>query len=87
MTTEGRYGDGRGGLGLSLLVKKTAKRPVVEDLVAALKDRRENSTTLGLGSFPAVTLAMARSKVLDNARRVEGGEDIRKPPPSGSNCG
>ena len=36
---------------------------------------------VGIGSFPAVTLAMARDKVLANARRVEQGEDILKPPP------
>ena len=79
VATEGRYGDGRGGLGLSLLVKKTAsgrwsrtwsQRIRVKDKVAML----------GLGAFPAVTLAMARDRALDNARRVGSGEDIRKPP-------
>ena len=81
VATEGRYGDARGGHGLSLLVKKTAsgrwsrtwsQRIRVKDKVAMI----------GLGSFPAVTLAMARDRALDNARRVESGEDIRKPPPT-----
>jgi integrase len=81
VTTEGRYGDGRGGLGLSLLVKKTANGRWSKTWSQRIRIRGKLAT-LGLGSFPAVTLAMARDRVLDNARRVEGGEDIRKPPPA-----
>ena len=76
----GRYGDGRGGLGLSLLVKKTANGRWSKTWSQRIRINGK-LVTLGLGSFPVVTLAMARETTLDNARRVAQGEDIRKPPP------
>ena len=80
VATEGRYGDGRGGLGLSLLVKRTKNGRWSKTW--SQKIRVKNKLAMvGLGSFPAVTLAMARDKALANARRVEQGEDILKPPP------
>ena len=81
VATEGRYGDGRGGLGLSLLVKKTASGRWSRTWSQRIRIGGKLAM-LGLGSFPSVTLAMARDKALDNARRVESGEDIRKPPPT-----
>ena len=78
--TEGRYGDARGGHGLSLLVKRTANGRWSKSWSQRIRIGGKLAT-LGLGSFPAVTLAMARDRALDNARRVESGEDIRKPPP------
>ena len=80
VATEGRYGDGRGGLGLSLLVKRTANGRWSKTWSQRIRIGGKLAM-LGLGSFPSVTLAMARDRALDNARRVESGEDIRKPPP------
>ena len=81
VTKPGRYGDGRGGLGLSLLVKRTADG---RRWSKTWSQRIRIGTTqhnLGLGSFPVVTLAMARERCLDNLRRVAQGEDILKPSP------
>ena len=80
LATEGRYGDGRGGLGLSLLVKRTKNGRWSKTWSQRIRIRNKIAM-IGLGSFPAVTLAMARDKALANARRVEQGEDILKPPP------
>ena len=80
VTRPGRYGDGRGGLGLSVLVKKTAAGGLSKTWSQRLRIGRKIAT-MGLGSFPVVTLADARKRVLDNARRVYQGEDILKPPP------
>ena len=76
----GRYGDGRGGLGLSLLVERTKNRRWSKTWSQRIRVKGR-LTMVGIGSFPAVTLAMARDRVLANARRVEQGEDILKPPP------
>ena len=80
VTRPGRYGDGRGGLGLSVLVKENAAGGLNKTWSQRLRIGRKIAT-LGLGSFPVVTLADARKRVLDNARRVYHGEDILKPPP------
>ena len=80
VTRPGRYGDGRGGLGLSLLVKKTAAGGWSKTWSQRLRIDRKIAT-LGFGSFPVVTLADARKRALDNARRVDQGEDILKPAP------
>ena len=77
---EGRYGDGRGGLGLSLLVQKTQNGRLSKTWSQRLhigKARQEY--TPGLGSFPLVTLADARAKAFENARLVKQGVDIRQP--------
>ena len=80
VTRPGRYGDGRGGLGLSLLVKKTTAGGWSKTWSQRLRIGRKIAT-LGFGSFPVVTLADARKRALDNARRVDQGEDILKPAP------
>ena len=77
---EGRHGDGRGGHGLSLLVKRAANGRWSKTWSQRIRVRNRLAT-LGLGAFPAVTLAMARDRALDNARRVEQGEDILRTPP------
>ena len=77
---EGRYGDGRGGLGLSLLVRKTQNSRWSKTWSQRLhigKARQEY--TPGLGSWPLVTLADARAKAFENARLVKQGIDIRQP--------
>ena len=81
VTRPGRYGDGRGGLGLSLRVQPTAAGGWSKTWSQRIRIGRR-LVTLGLGSFPVVTLATARERALDNARRVALGEDILKPPPS-----
>ena len=80
VTRPGRYGDGRGGLGLSVLVRKTAAGRLSKTWSQRLRIGRKIAT-MGFGSFPVVTLADARKRALDNARRVYQGEDILKPPP------
>ena len=80
VTKEGRYGDGRGGLGLSILVRKTqngGRSKTWSQRLHIGKARQEY--TPGLGSWPLVTLADARAKAFENARLVKQGVDIRKP--------
>ena len=75
----GRYGDGRGGHGLSLLVKPTKIEGRLSKTWSqriAINGRR---VTIGLGSFPAVTLAESRRRVLKNRRHVAEGRDPRTP--------
>ncbi|MYF07732.1 MAG: tyrosine-type recombinase/integrase [Rhodospirillaceae bacterium] len=75
----GRYGDGRGGFGLSLLVKprstgglsKTwSQRMIVSG----------RALNIGLGAYPIVTLAEARERALNNRRAVANGHDPRQKP-------
>ncbi len=73
----GRYGDGHGGHGLSLLVKPRA----VGGLAKSWSQRlRVNGApcNVGLGPYPIVTLAEARAKALENARDVYQGRDPRE---------
>ena len=76
VTTPGRYGDGRGGHGLSLLVKSTTTGRVSRTWAQRLRIDGK-PVNLGLGSFPVVTLAEARAKALANARGVAQGTDPR----------
>ena len=73
----GRYGDGRGGHGL--LVKPTT----IEGRLSKTWSQRiainGQRVTIGLGSFPAVTLAEARRRALKNRRHVAEGRDPRTP--------
>ena len=66
----GRYGDGRGSGGLSLLVKHTARGHLAKSWAQRInvEGRQRN---LGLGSWPHVSLAEAREKCALNlvARR------------------
>ena len=64
----GRYGDGRGGHGLSLLV-----RPLKSGLGKHWQQRvtvKGKVTNIGLSSFPTVSLAQARRQAADNASRL-----------------
>ena len=75
----GRYGDGRGGFGLSLLVKprsvggfsKTWSQRVIVD---------GKPVNIGLGAWPIVTLAEARAAALKNRRAIAQGRDPRATP-------
>ena len=63
----GRYGDGRHGL--YLVVKRNADGGLNRVWTQRIRINGKQ-VTLGLGSYPVVTLAMARAKAFDNARRV-----------------
>ena len=70
----GRYGDGRNGLGLSLLVQPSGSKSWAQRLTIA-GTRRD----LGLGGFPLVPLAEARKKARANVEAVAEGRDPRAP--------
>ena len=79
VTRSGRYGDGHGGLGLSLMVKPRANGGLSKTW--AQRQRIDGRlVSLGLGSYPVITLAKARSKALENARTVADGSDPRAKP-------
>ena len=72
----GRYGDGRGGHGLSLLVK-----PMANGRTSKTWSQRYyvsgHPLMIGLGAYPVVTLAAARAKALENRRALAEGRDPR----------
>ena len=74
----GRYGDGRGGFGLSLLVKDRLSVPGRQSKTWSQRLRIDGRPiNIGLGSYPLVTLAEAREMALENARAVRQGRDPR----------
>ncbi len=73
----GRYGDGHGGHGLSLLVKRAACGGLAKSWALAIRPNGR-TTSVGLGGYPIVTLAMARERALENARTVAEGRDPRR---------
>ena len=72
----GRYGDGRGSEGLSLLVKPTSTGRLSKSWAQRLR-LNGKPFDIGLGSYPMTTLATAREKALSNARMVAEGHDPR----------
>ena len=76
VSAPGRYGDGRGGHGLSLLVKSTATGRVSKSWSQRVR-LNGKPANLGLGTFPVVTLADARAKALENRRIIAQGRDPR----------
>ena len=72
----GRYGDGRGGHGLSLLVKPSSSGNLSKTFSQRLRING-HPCNIGLGSFPVITLAEAREKALENRRAVAQGRDPR----------
>ena len=73
----GRYGDGRGGLGLSLLVKPASRGGFSKSWSQSVR-LDGKPTSIGLGRYPVVTLAMARDRALENARAIAEGRDPRR---------
>ena len=73
----GRYGDGRGGLGLSLLVRPASRGGFAKCWTQSVRIAGR-PTSVGLGRYPVVTLARARDKALENARAVAEGRDPRR---------
>ncbi len=72
----GRYGDGRGGHGLSLLVRPTRNGRWSKTWSQRLYIGGR-PVMIGLGAYPIVTLAEARAKCVENRRAVEAGRDPR----------
>jgi len=76
VTRPGRYGDGRGGHGLSMLVKPTTTGRLSKTWSQRLRIH-ERQVNIGLGSYPLITLAEARKRALENRREVIQGRDPR----------
>ena len=72
----GRYGDGRGGHGLTLNVHRTLDGRISRSWIQRVR-LSGKVTHLGLGSYPIVTLAEARKLALANRRTVAKGNDPR----------
>ena len=75
--TRARFGDGRGGHGLSLLVRRTANGRLSKTWAQRLRVRGK-VVSLGLGNYPIVSLAGARALAVENAARASRGEDPRR---------
>ncbi|MDE0378652.1 MAG: tyrosine-type recombinase/integrase [Rhodospirillales bacterium] len=73
----GRYGDGRGGHGLSLLVKPMSNGRLSKSWAQRLRVGGK-PIDMGLGAFPVVTLKAAREAALANRRAVAEGRDPRR---------
>ena len=72
----GRYGDGRGGYGLSLLVKPRSNGRLSKTWSQRVR-LHGRVTNIGLGAYPIVSLSEARKKALANRRTIEKGLDPR----------
>ena len=77
VSVPGRYGDGRGGLGLTLLVQPSSRRGVCKSWGQSVRIGGQR-TTIGLGRYPVITLARARERALENARAIAEGHDPRR---------
>ena len=75
----GRYGDGRGGHGLSMLVKESTTGRLSKSWSQRLRINGQ-PFNIGLGGYPVITLAKAREVALENRRAVADGIDLRIPP-------
>ena len=73
----GRFGDGRGGHGLSLLVKNRVHGGFAKSFAQRLRINGK-PVNVGLGPYPIVSLAEAREAALENAQAVWRGEDPRR---------
>ena len=72
----GRYGDGHGGHGLSLLVRPMANGRTSKTWSQRIRINGK-PVNVGLGSYPVVSLSEARAKALENRRAVAQGRDPR----------
>lgn len=79
VNSPGRYGEGRGSNGLTLLVKQSPNGGVTKSWTQRLR-LNGKPIDLGLGRYPLVSLAAARATALDNARAVADGTDPRVKP-------
>ena len=76
ITRPGRYGDGRGGYGLCLNVRRIANGRTSKSWVQRIRPAGV-PTYIGLGRYPFVTLAEARKLALENAINLSKGIDPR----------
>ena len=76
VTRPGRYGDGRGSHGLSLLVKPMKLGGHSRTWSQRLRINGK-PVSIGLGSFPVVSLAEVRKAALENRRATARGHDPR----------
>lgn len=74
----GFYGDGRGGHGLSLLVKEMASSGRISKCFVQRIRIDGRAHNLGLGAFPLVSLAEARATALENAQLARKGKHPRE---------
>ena len=72
----GRYGDGRGGYGLSLMVQPTASGQLSKAWAQRLRVNGR-PCNVGLGVYPIVTLERARELAFSNMLSVRNGSDPR----------
>lgn len=79
ITRPGRYGEGRGGHGLSLRVQPRVGGGVAKSWAQRVRIHGMPNN-LGLGTYPVVTLAGAREKALANRRAIAQGQDPRDKP-------
>ena len=73
----GRFGDGRGGFGLSLLVKAASTGRLSKSWSQRLRVGSK-AFNRGLGAYPRVTLAQARTAALENVRTMAEEKDPRR---------
>ena len=64
--------DGYGGNGLSLMVKRASSGRLSKAWAQTIRPN-DRTTSVGLGRYPVVTLAMARERALANARALARG--------------
>jgi len=73
----GRYGDGHGGHGLSLLVKPMSNGRLSKSWAQRLRIGGR-PVNIGLGAFPIISLKRARALALENRIAVAEGRDPRQ---------
>ena len=76
VTRPGKYGDGRGGFGLALLVRNMNNGRISRLWVQRVRIGGR-PTNLGLSQYPLVNLSEARAAALANARAIKQGRDPR----------
>ena len=76
VTRPGTYGDGSGGYGLTLRVRQRKHGGVTKSWTQRIRICGR-VTNIGLGTYPIVSLAMARDRAFENRRAVAEGEDPR----------
>ena len=76
LTEPGRYSDGPGAHGLSLMVRQTRDGRLSKSWRQRIRTAGRY-TNVGIGRYPDVSLAMARKKAFDNVRMIAEGKDMR----------
>ena len=74
LTQPGRYGNGRGGFGISALAKELSSGKINIYFSQRLTYKGERQT-IGLGTYPIVSLEEAEQKAIKNLRKAKRGKD------------